>query len=115
MLLPLLVGIAVRNNSAPSSILMTVELATIVGGMATTIGTSQDMAPLGMFDFAFPVPIVGSLGLLYLQLITPRFLPESKAPPSDMAPRVFSASLYINTDSKVCGAAFSECLDLTDN
>ena len=126
MLLPVLVGVAVKNNIAPSSILMPVGLATIVGGMATTIGTStnllivsiatsQGMAPLQMFDFAFPVLIVGSLGILYLWLIAPRLLPKRKPPLSDTAPRVFNASLHIIADSKACGAPFAECLALTNN
>jgi len=126
MLLPMLVGVAVRNQLAPSSILMPVGLATLVGGMATTIGTStnllvvaiaadQGLPPLQMFDFAFPVLLVGSIGLAYLWLVAPRLLPERKAPLSDTAPRVFNAIFHINADSAACGLSFAECLALTDN
>jgi len=126
MLLPMLVGVAVRNQLAPSSILMPVGLATLVGGMATTIGTSTNLlvvaiaADLGvprmqMFDFALPAVIVGSVGVVYLWLVAPRLLPDRKAPLSDTAPRVFNAILHISEDSAACGLSFSECLALTDN
>ena len=126
MLLPMLIGVAVRTQLAPSSILMPVGLATLVGGMATTIGTStnlivvsiaadQGVTQLKMFDFALPVLIVGSIGLAYLWLVAPRLLPERKAPLSDTAPRVFSALFYVNADSAICGKSFAECLALTDN
>ena len=42
MLLPMLIGVAVRNKFAPSSILMPVGFATLIGGMATTIGTLHE-------------------------------------------------------------------------
>ena len=126
MLLPMLVGVAVRNQLAPSSILMPVGLATLVGGMATTIGTStnllvvaiaadQGVPQLQMFDFALPVLIVGTIGVAYLWLVAPRLLPERKAPLSDTAPRVFNAIFHINADSAACGLSFAECLALTDN
>ena len=126
MLLPMLVGVAVRNKLPPSSILMPVGLATLVGGMATTIGTStnllvvaiaadQGVPRLGMFDFALPVLIVGSVGVVYLWLVAPRLLPDRKAPLSDTAPRVFNAIFHINADSAACGLTFAECLALTDN
>ncbi|MBH97558.1 MAG: SLC13 family permease [Rhodospirillaceae bacterium] len=126
MLLPLLVGVAIKNKLSPSSILMPIGLATIVGGMATTIGTSTNLLVVSiaaaegvsefqMFDFAYPALIVGSIGMLYLWLIAPKLLPERKAPLSDTTPRVFDASLHINSESTACGLTFSEVLALTDN
>ena len=126
MLLPMLVGVAVRNKFAPSAILMPMGLATLVGGMATTIGTStnllvvaiaqdQGLERFNMFDFALPAVIVGSFGMVFLWLVAPRLLPERKPPMSDTAPRVFNAVLHIHADSAACGLSFAECLALTDN
>lgn len=126
MLLPMLVGVAVRNKIAPSSILMPVGLATLLGGMATSIGTSTNLlvvqiaGDLGvprfeMFDFALPVAIIGGIGMLYLWLVAPRLLPARKAPLSDTMPRVFDAVFHINDDSTACGKTFAEVLALTNN
>ena len=126
MLLPMLAGVAVHNKFAPSAILMPMGLATLVGGMATTIGTStnllvvaiaeeQGLVRFGMFDFALPAVIVGSVGMVYLWLVAPRLLPERKPPMSDTAPRVFYAVLHIHANSAACGLSFAECLALTDN
>ena len=126
MLLPMLVGVAVRNKFAPSAILMPMGLATLVGGMATTIGTStnllvvaiaqdQGLERFNMFDFALPAVIVGTFGMVFLWLVAPRLLPERKPPMSDTAPRVFNAVLHIHADSAACGLSFAECLALTDN
>ncbi len=126
MLLPMLVGVAVRNKFAPSAILMPMGLATLVGGMATTIGTStnllvvaiaqdQGLERFNMFDFALPAVIVGSFGMVFLWLVAPRLLPERKPPMSDTAPRVFNAVMHIHADSAACGLSFAECLALTDN
>ena len=126
MLLPMLVGVAVRNKFAPSAILMPMGLATLVGGMATTIGTStnllvvaiaqdQGLERFSMFEFAIPAIIVGSFGMVFLWLVAPRLLPERKPPMSDTAPRVFNAVLHIHANSAACGLSFAECLSLTDN
>ena len=126
MLLPMLVGVAVRNKFAPSAILMPMGLATLVGGMATTIGTStnllvvaiaqdQGLERFNMFDFALPAVVVGSFGMVFLWLAAPKLLPERKPPMSDTAPRVFNAVLHIHADSAACGVSFAECLALTDN
>lgn len=126
MLLPMLVGVAVRNKLAPSSILMPVGFSTLVGGMATTIGTStnllvvsiaadQGAANLSMFSFSLPVLIVGGFGMLYLWLIAPRLLPARQQPMADTSPRVFTAIFHINDDSTACDLTFAQCLALTNN
>ena len=126
ILLPMLIGVAARSKIPPSDILMPVGFATLLGGMATTIGTSTNLlvvaiaAEMGlrqfsMFDFTLPVVLVGVFGLLYLWLIAPKFLPARTPPLSDTSPRVFNAMLRISEESICCGMTFSECLALTDN
>lgn len=123
-MLPLLVAVSLRAKIPPSGVLMPVGYATIIGGMATTIGTSTNLlvvsvaASLGMrefqmFDFAFPVFVVGGIAIVYLWLIAPRLLPARKAPLSDTAPRVFESRLRINDDSPAEGKSLAGLLALT--
>lgn len=126
LLLPILISVSVRTGSRASSILMPMGLATLVGGMATTIGTSTNLlvvsvaAELGvrrfdMFDFFMPAIIAGSVGILYLWLIAPRILPERDAVLADTSPRIFSANLRISADSFADGRPLSELLEKTGN
>ena len=126
MLLPMLVGVAVRNKLAPSAILMPVGFSTILGGMATTIGSSTNLLVVNiaedlgepeftMFSFSLPVLIVGAIGILYLWFIAPRLLPVRQPPMSDTSPRVFNAVFHVNDDSLCCSMTFAECRALTDN
>jgi len=119
MLLPILVAACIRAGRSPSKILMPMGLATLIGGMATTIGTSTNLLVVGiaadlgerrfgMFDFTLPVLIAGGVGLLFLWLIAPRLLPERKAFMSDTSPRLFSAVLYINEEGFAPGKMLSE-------
>ncbi|TVO74937.1 MAG: SLC13 family permease [Sedimenticola selenatireducens] len=125
MLLPILISVSIRNKQASSGILMPMGLATLLGGMATTIGTSTNllvvaiaadlgMRNFGMFDFALPVIVAGSAGLVYLWLIAPRLLPHRQALLSDTSPRIFDAVLYINSDSFANGKTLAEVLEKTD-
>lgn len=110
MLLPILIGVSLRAKQSASGILLPMGLATLIGGMATTIGTSTNllvvsiasdlgMRRFGMFDFALPVVAAGAFGMVYLWLLAPRLLPERKPLLTDTSPRVFDASLHITPDS----------------
>ncbi|WP_275096274.1 SLC13 family permease [Sedimenticola hydrogenitrophicus] len=125
MLLPILIGVSIRNKHPSSGILLPMGLATLVGGMATTIGTSTNLLVVGiaadlglrkfgMFDFALPVVVAGSFGLLYLWLLAPRLLPPRQALLSDTSPRVFDALLYVNQESFANGKTLAEILEKTD-
>lgn len=126
MLLPVLVSVALRTGGSASTSLMPMGLATLIGGSGTTIGTSTNLlvvavaADLGMrrfemFDFALPVAIAGSIGVIYLWLIAPRLLPPRQVLLSDASPFVFDAVLYVHEDSYANGKTLSEILKRTDN
>jgi len=119
MLLPIIIASCIRSGRSPSKILMPMGLATLIGGMATTIGTSTNLLVVGiaadlgerrfgMFDFTLPVVIAGGAGLLFLWLVAPHLLPVRKAFMSDTAPRLFSAVLYINEDGFAPGKTLTE-------
>ena len=68
MLLPILVAVSLRSGISPSGVLIPMGLATLIGGMGTTIGTSTNLLVVGiaaeqglpqieMFDFTLPVLI----------------------------------------------------------
>lgn len=124
-ILPLLISVSLQAKASPSAILMPVGFATIVGGMATTIGTSTNLLVVGvatqmglpefgMFDFAMPVLIVGSVGLLYLWLVAPRLLPEREAPLTGVEQRVFAGSLRVEPGAYADGRSLAQLRARTD-
>src|SRR5210317_465710 len=80
LMLPMLIGAALRSKRGTSGVLLPMGLATLIGGMGTTIGTSTNLlvvsvaADMGMvrfemFDFLLPVVIAASFAILYLWLV----------------------------------------------
>lgn len=121
LLLPILVAVSLRTKTPASGVLMPMGLATIIGGMSTTIGTSTNLLVIGlaeeeglpdfgMFDFMLPVAIVGSVGILFLWLIAPRLVPNREPPLNDTSPRVFAAQLAIRAEGFSDGKTLSEVL-----
>ncbi len=106
LLLPLLVTVSTRTNVKAANVLMPVGFATLLGGMSTTIGTSTNLlvvsvaVDLGLdsfnlFDFLLPASVAGIVGILYLWLIVPLFMPDRKPALSDTSPRIFDAFLLL--------------------
>ncbi|MEO0615193.1 MAG: SLC13 family permease [Pseudomonadota bacterium] len=119
LLLPILVGVSLRAKLPVSGILMPMGLSTIIGGMATTIGTSTNLLVVGLavdlglerfglFSFTLPVAIVGAVGILFLWLVAPYLIPRREPPLADTSPRVFTAQLYVVEDSFPVGRTLSE-------
>lgn len=126
LLLPILVSVAVRTNTNASGILMPMGLATLLGGMTTTIGTSTNLLVVsaakdfginsfGIFDFILPGSIAAGVGILYLWLIAPLILPKRLAVMPNTSPRVFTAHLLIPDDSYAVNKSLREILEKTNN
>jgi di/tricarboxylate transporter len=124
MMLPVLVAVCIRTRTPVTSVLMPVGFATIIGGMATTIGTSTNLlvtdlsARMGMprfemFDFALPVVLAGSASILLLWLIGPKVLPDRASLMSDAAPRIFRGVMHITNASTAAGRTLSEVRAMT--
>ncbi len=125
MLLPVLISASLRSKQSASGILLPMGLATLMGGMATTIGTSTNLlvvsiaSDLGMrkfemFDFMAPVAIAAVIAILYLWLVAPRLLPVRTPLMADTSPRVFEAMLHVGPDSFAAGKTLTEVLAKTD-
>ncbi len=125
LLMPILVGVSLRAKFPVSGVMLPMGLATIIGGMSTTIGTSTNLLVVGiardegvrdfaMFDFTLPVLIVGGVGIVFLWLIAPRLLPDRIPPMSDTTPRIFSSQLHVREGGFAEGKTLSEVLAKTN-
>ena len=124
LMIPILVGIALRTKLPASRFMLPMGLATIMGGMSTTIGTSTNLlvvgitrdmgvADIAMFDITLPALIVGGVGLLYVWLVVPRLLPDRDTPMTSSHPRLFDARLTVCKDGFAAGKTLKEVLDKT--
>lgn len=125
LLLPILISVSLRTKTESSPILLPMGLATLVGGMTTTIGTSTNLLVVSiakdmgvvefqLFDFALPALIASVVAILYLWLIAPKILPIRTSSMPDTSPRLFSAYLNINEESEANGKTIAEVIALTD-
>ncbi len=125
LLMPILVGASLRSKFPVSEVMLPMGLATIIGGMSTTIGTSTNllvvgishdmgMHDFGMFEWVLPVAIVGGVGLLFLWLVAPRLIPDRSTPMADTSPRIFSAQLHVKEGGFADGKSLSEVLAKAD-
>ena len=122
MLLPILIGVALRTGHSPSGILLPVGLVSIIGGMSTTIGTSTNLlvvgvaadmgvAPFQMFDFMVPAAIAGLVAVLYLWLVAPRLLPARQVPMQHQVKRLFTAQIRLHKDSSATGKRLTDAIE----
>ncbi len=125
LLMPILVGASLRAKFPVSGVMLPMGLATIIGGMSTTIGTSTNLLVVGisqdlglhqfsMFEWVLPVAIVGGAGVLFLWLVAPRLLPDRTPPMADTSPRIFSAQLHVKEGGFADGKTLSEVLGKAD-
>jgi di/tricarboxylate transporter len=121
LMLPILMGVAVRMGESPSGTLLPMGFASILGGMATTIGTSTNllvvnvaadmgMGTFNMFDFLGPASVAGFFAVLYLWLVVPRIVPERQPPMSGVVSRLYTAQIRLDKGGPVVGKTLAEAL-----
>lgn len=126
LMIPILVGIALRTKLPASGFMLPMGLATIMGGMSTTIGTSTNLLVVGitrdlgvadieMFDITLPALMVGGVGLIFIWLFVPRLLPDRTMPMTGTRPRLFDAQLTVREDGFAAGKSLKEVLERTDH
>ncbi|HEY9052317.1 MAG TPA: SLC13 family permease, partial [Gammaproteobacteria bacterium] len=126
MLIPILISVAISANQSPSKILIPMGLATLVGGMATTIGTSTNLLVVAiandisdidfsMFDFTLPVLIVGSVAIVMLWYVAPNLLPERQIDLVNPSQRIYNAVLFLTDRSTAEGMELRDVLKKTNH
>lgn len=87
LMLPVALQISARKNQPPSSLLMPLAFASLLGGMTTLIGTPPNIiastfreqatgSPFLMFDFSFVGVAVAISGILFISLFGWRLIPK---------------------------------------
>jgi len=115
LLLPILVSLAARGGMPASQTLIPVNSAVLIGGMATTIGTSTNllvvgiasdmgMRPMGVFHFTPIVLLAALVALPFIWLVMPRLLPDN-SPAGGHEARRFRATLRLGDRSLVTGTS----------
>ncbi|MGB5104079.1 MAG: SLC13 family permease [Steroidobacteraceae bacterium] len=126
VLMPVVIGLALRAGGSPSRMLMPMNFAVVIGGMATTIGTSTNLLvvslahehgvpAIDMFEFTRLVVGPAALALLYLWLVAPRLLGDRGGALAGLAPRRFDAILYVGQRSRARGKLLSKVRRWTGN
>ncbi|MEM6507404.1 MAG: SLC13 family permease, partial [Planctomycetota bacterium] len=121
LLLPIFVALASRGAMPASKTLIPLNAAVLIGGMATTIGTSTnilvtsiaadlDMPEMSVFHFTPIVLIAALVALPYLWLVMPRLLDDNSTE-ADAARRLFHTRLRVGTDSLLTGKELSRMGD----
>ncbi|QFT77726.1 SLC13 family permease [Erythrobacter sp. THAF29] len=120
LMIPIFAALATRGAMATSKTLMPLNAASLIGGLATTIGTSTNilvvsiavdlgLREIGVFDFTPIVLLAGLVALPYMWLVMPRLLNDNRTETDDNVRR-FHTRLRISSDSDLIGKDVSEVL-----
>jgi len=118
LLLPVFVQLAARGAMPASKTLIPLNAAILIGGMATTIGTSTNllvvsiardlgMPEMNVFHYTPIVVIAAVVALPYLWLVMPRLLPDHSRD-EDYRMRRFSARLRVPAGSELVGKTIDD-------
>ncbi len=118
LLIPIFVALAQRGALPASKTLIPLNASSLLGGLATTIGTSTNilvvsiavdlgLEPMGVFHFT-PIVLAASLvALPYIWLVMPRLLNDNRVDDPHETRR-FHARLRLSADSDLVGRELSE-------
>ena len=118
LLMPIFVHLAMRGAMAASKTLIPLNAASLIGGMATTIGTSTNilvvsiavdlgMPEMGVFHFTPIVLIAAVVALPFIWIVMPRMLGDNRIE-TVHAQRLFEARLRVTENSVLNGRELSE-------
>ncbi len=118
LMIPIFAALASRGAMATSKTLMPLNAASLIGGLATTIGTSTNilvvsiavdlgMREIGVFDFTPIVLLAALVALPYMWLVMPRLLDDNRAE-AQAAARMFHTRLRVGNQSLLAGAELDD-------
>ena len=118
LMIPIMAQLALKGGMAASKTLIPVNAAILIGGMATTIGTSTNllvvsiandlgMEPIGVFHFTPIVLIAALFALPYIWLVMPRMLPDNTSAITPES-RTYLAKLRVEANSPFRGKTLEE-------
>lgn len=121
LMIPIFAALAQKGAMATSKTLMPLNAASLIGGLATTIGTSTNilvvsiavdlgMREIGVFDFTPIVLIAAVVALPYMWLVMPRLLKDNRTEALATARR-FHTRLRVGTNSVLAGKEMWEVED----
>jgi len=121
LMTPVLINLAARTGTTSGPLLMPMNFAVLIGGMATAIGTSTNLLVVslaaelgvrrfGVFDFTPIVMIAAAPALLYLLFIAPRLLRGAGRAAETAEPREFNAVMRVVPGTYADGRTLSEVL-----
>ncbi|KEO91259.1 transporter [Erythrobacter longus] len=121
LMIPIFAALASRGALPTSKTLMPLNAASLIGGLATTIGTSTNilvvsiavdlgMREIGVFDFTPIVLGAALVAIPYMWLVMPRLLKDNSVAAAAGA-RMFHTRLRVGTQSMLTGKELSEIAD----
>lgn len=119
---PVVLGLAARNNTSPSKLLLPLAFGSILTSSVTLISTSTNIVvselmvragerPLGMFELAPAGIPVAVAGIAYMLTIGTRLMPDRSASSNGAASlgeRAYAADLMVPEDSPLIGKTLKE-------
>ena len=120
LLLPIFVTLAAKGALPASKTLIPLNAAVLIGGMATTIGTSTNilvvsiasdlgLPEMGVFHYTPIVLVAAAVALPYLWLVMPRLLKDNRTEDTRVH-RQFQARLRVSEDGPLTGELLSDIL-----
>ena len=122
LMLPIMAAIAANGGMAASKTLIPINSAVLIGGMATTIGTSTNLLvvsiasdlglpPMSLFHFTPIILMATAVALPFIWLVMPRLLPDNSIAAGHQ-PRRFTATLRLGGNAPVRGRRMDRLKEL---
>jgi di/tricarboxylate transporter len=130
LLMPVAIQSSLEAKRSPAIVLMPLAFGTILGGMATLIGTPPNIIianyraestgqPFGMFDFSPVGGVVAIAGIFFVALVGWRLIPlarRSKNAPQDLFHiQEYLTEVRVPENSKAIGKSLSELESATED